>query len=392
MRANWITSAAIVVLIIMVALLVQRLTRRVAPYHYQLAAENEQPAWGTADSQTARRLQARLDEPVNTLQVPGLQAYVRDSDGSTWSGASGTIDLARRVPMQRDHVVRVGSTTKTFIAVVILKLVEAGKLGLDDPLAKWFPDIPHADVITIRQLLNHTSGIPEFLENPQVIMKSIMPSLQWQPHEVIDIGLQTEPYFEPGAGWRYSNTNYVLLGLIAERVSGRTAAQLLREMIIDPLGLSHTYFVPYEPAPRMLVTGFDRDLSRFPGLLDIAPNNTSWATAASTSGALASNADDLGRLYASLFDSKLLSSTSMAEMTTFVSAANPGFEVQDGYGLGLMRLNVGGQELIGHVGEFMGSTAIALYAPERHQLIVVTTNLSYPNLVDPLLALQAALP
>lgn len=386
---GWKLALGIVVTIVVAALLVQRLTRHVPPY--SVLASREQIGWGSLESDTAQTLQSILDEEVNQLKVPGLQAFVRTGDGGTWSGTSGTVDLARKIPLQRDHVIRVGSVTKTLTAVMILKLVDEGQLGLDDRLAKWFPNFPRADAITVRQLLNHTSGIPEFLETPDVLMKSIIPSTYWQPQEVLDIAAKREPYFAPGAGWRYSNSNYVLLGLIAEKATSKTTAQLLHGQIIDPLALRHTYFIPYEPAPAMLVPGFDRDLSRFPGLLDIKANNTSWATAAFTSGALASTADDLGVFYENLFAGNLLSPSAMKEMMTFVDASNPGFEPQDGYGLGLMRIKVDGQELIGHVGEFMGSTSIAMYSPDRGYLIVVNTNLSFPNLVEVVARMQESI-
>jgi D-alanyl-D-alanine carboxypeptidase len=344
------------------------------------------------DAESAERMQSILDENLNTLHVPGLQAFVRLPDGRSWSGSSGTADLARRIPLRREHCLRVGSTTKTLTAVVILKLVEQGSLSLEDPLSKWFPDYPNAESITIHQLLNHTSGIPDFLQSPEVIMKSILPSQRWVMQDLLDIAARAEPPFPPGGGWHYSNTNYILLGLIAERVTDQPAAQLMRDMISAPLGLTNTHFIPYEPAPRMLVPGFDRDLSRFPGMLEISPSNTSWATAAFTSGALASTADDLGTFYHALFAGELLSPPSMEAMTTFVQADNPGFEAQDGYGLGLMRLNVDGHRLIGHVGEFMGSTAIAMHSPEDGYLMVLTSNLSFPDLVAPLGQLQAALP
>ena len=351
-------------------------------------AEVQYRAWGSLDSETAQRLQSLLDEDVNRLRVPGLQAFVRTSAGRTWSGSSGTTDLARKELLGREHVLRVGSVTKTLTAVLILQLVEEGYLSLDDPLAKWFPSFPNAEAIRVRQLLNHSSGIPEFLDTPDVLMKSIIPSTKWQPQELLDIAAKRKPYFAPGGAWHYSNTNYILLGLIAERITGKTSAELLRSSIIDPLMLANTYFVPYEQAPATLVRGFDRDLSHFPGLLDIGTGDTSWATAAFTSGALASTADDLGVFYERLFAGALLSPSMMTDMTTFVEAVNPGFEAQDGYGLGLMRLKVDGQELIGHVGEFMGSTAIAMYAPDKHFIIVVNANLSYPDLVSVVADLQ----
>jgi len=381
---NWKLIAGILIGLLILIAAVLRLTRSVPAF--QPPEQRQISAWGTLDGETAQKLQSILDEGVNRLKVPGLQAYVRTPDGYTWSGTSGTTDLRRKNPMRRDHVLRVGSTTKSFTAVLILKLVEEGKLSLDEPIAKWFPDIPNAEAITVRQLLNHSSGIPEFI--PKVLMKSIIPSTYWQPEEMVEIIAQGKPSFTPGSDWEYSNSNYYLLGLIAEQLSGKPVTQLLHEQIIDPLHLEHTYFIPYEPAPAGLVPGFDRDLSKIPGMLDIGVRNTSWATAAFTSGALASTADDLGIFYESLFAGKLLSPSSMAEMTTFITAPNPGFDAQNGYGLGLMRLAVDGQELVGHVGQFMGSSSIAMYAPDKGTIIVLTTNLSFPEVVEVLADLQ----
>jgi D-alanyl-D-alanine carboxypeptidase len=381
---NWKLTFGIIAGIIIVTASLIRLTRSVSPF--KPARERQFNSWGSLDIETAQKLQAVLDEDVNLLKVPGLQAFVLTPNGKTWSGTSGTIDLTRQKLMQRDDVLRVGSVTKTFTAVIVLKLVEEGRLSLDDPIAKWFPDFPNAEVITVRHLLNHTSGIPEII--PKVLMKSIIPSIYWKPEELVNIIAQDESSFTPRGTFEYSNTNYILLGLITEKISGKPFTQQLHEQIIDPLNLRNTYFIPYEQAPVSLIPGFDRDLSSFPGMLDIGTENTSWATAAFTSGALASTADDLGVFFERLFAGALLTQSTMSDMTTFISASNPGFSEQNGSGLGLMRLEVDGQELVGHVGQFMGSTAIAMYSPDKNYLIVVTCNLSNPDLVKVLTDLQ----
>src|SRR6266487_3352256 len=350
---NWKLVVGICIGLIVIVPAFLRFTRSVPPF--TSSGDRDIEAWGTLDSESAQKLRAILDEDVNLLKVPGVQAFVLTSDGKTWSGTSGTIDLARYEFMQQDDILRVGSVTKTFTAVIILKLVEEGCLSLDDPISKWFPDFPNAEEITIRHLLNHTSSIPEII--PKVLMKSIIPSTYWKPEELLNIIAQDESSFTPHGVFAYSNTNYILLGLITEKISGKLFTQQLHEQIIDPSNLKHTYFIPYEQNPVNLVPGFDRDLSSFPGMLDISKENTIWATAAFTSGALASTADDLGVFFERLFAGALLSPSTMSEMTRFVSASNPGFSEQNGYGLGLMRLEVDGQELVGHVGEFMGSTA-----------------------------------
>jgi len=359
-------------------------TRRVRPY--VPPADRQISAWGTLDDSTAQRLQAALDAEVNLQKVPGMQAFVRTADGSTWSGASGTTDLARRDPMQRDDVLRIGSTTKTFTAVLVLKLVEEGRLSLDDPLAKWFPNIPNAEAITIRDLLNHSSGIPEII--PKGLMRSIVPSTYWTRDQLLQLIAGDKPLFTPGSQFSYSNSNYILLGFIVEDITGKPILQLLHEQILDPLNLTNTYFIAYEPAPASLVTGFDRDLAKIPGMLEITPGNTSWATLAFTSGAMASTADDLGVFFDNLFEGKLLLPSTMEEMTTFIPAMNPGLDAQTGSGLGLMRFEVDGQELIGHVGEFMGSSSIAVYSPEKGYTITITCNLSFPDLAAVVASLQ----
>ena len=342
-RGNWGLLIGVAIGLIVIVVAVSRFTRRVSPFVPPI--DRQIAAWGTLDAGRAQKLQAALDEDVNLQKVPGLQAFVRMADGKTWSGTSGTTDLARKNLMHHDDVIRIGSTTKTFTAVLVLKLVEQGRLSLDDSIAKWFPTVPNAEAITVRDLLNHSSGIPEII--PKGLMKSVIPSTYWTRDELLQLIASDKLLFTPGTKFEYSNSNFILLGFILEDVTGKTALQLLHEQILDPLNLKNTYFIPYEPAPARLVTGFDRDLAKIPGMLEIAPDNTSWATLAFTSGAIASTADDLGVFFDNLFAGKLLSPAMMEEMKTFIPASNPGLDAQTGSGLGLMRFEVGGQELIG---------------------------------------------
>jgi D-alanyl-D-alanine carboxypeptidase len=206
-RMNWKLIIGIPIGLIIIVTAVLRFTRSVPPF--VPPTDRQLAMWGTMNHETALKLQAVLDEDVNILKVPGLQAFVLTPDGKTWSGTSGTIDLARKDLMQRDDVLRVGSVTKTFTAVIVLKLIEEGRFSLDDPIAKWFPDFPNAEVITVRHLLNHTSGIPEII--PKVMMKSIIPSTYWEPKELVGIIAQDETSFTPRGTFEYSNTNYILL-------------------------------------------------------------------------------------------------------------------------------------------------------------------------------------
>jgi len=374
---NWILVAVLLVGVVIIVAVVIRFTRSVPAY--TIPEDREMGEWGSVDADTARKLQSALDEAVNAQRVPGFQAFVHTPQRKTWSGASGTSDLAREQLLKPEDVFRVGSTTKTFTAVIVLRLFEEGKLSLDDSIDIWFPEIPEADTITVRHLLNHSSGIAEII--PKGMMRSMIPSTYWEKDELIQLIAKDELQFTPGSRHEYSNSNYILLGFVTEAVSGKTAVKLLHEEIIDPLKLEHTYFIPYEPSPIDLVTGFDRDLSHFPGMIDITPESTSWATLAFTSGAMASNAKDLGIFFENLISGKLLSPAIMGAMTTFIEAPNPGFQAQNGYGLGLMRLEVDGHEFLGHVGWFMGSSAIAMASPDQNITIAITCNLSTPDLV-----------
>ena len=386
-KKHWKLILGILIGLSLILLAVITFTRSVPPY--TSPADHQVNPGGTLDANKAQALQAILDNAVNQLKVPGLQAYVSTAEGLTWSGTSGTSDLGRNHPMQPDDILRIGSVTKSFTAVITLKLVETGQLSLQDALAQWFPEIPGAQSITIRNLLNHTSGIEEII--PKGMMKSIIPNTVWQQDDLMKLIASSPLKFSPGSQWEYSNSNYILLGLIAEKITGKSMLQLYHQEIIDPLSLKHTSFIPFEPAPAALITGYDRDLSHFPGMLDITPANTSWATLAYSSGAMVSTAEDLGTFVNHLMAGDLLSMPMMKEMTSFVDSVNPGFPAQNGYGLGLMRLTVGEHELVGHVGQFMGFSTIAMFSPEEKYTIVVIRNLSNPELVEVISYLQEAI-
>ena len=213
-----------------------------------------------APDSLVKALQETLDREVDRLGVPGIQASLRVGSFA-WSGASGYKDLDRREPLLPSDILRVGSVTKTFTAGVVLKLSERGYIDLDAPTERWMPDWPHAGEITVRHLLNHTSGLRNYTDDLWFLARTLLfPKRVWQPAELAAVTRGKPLYFSPGTGHHYSNTNYVLLGLICERATGKPMAELYRELIFDPLGLRDTYFVPYEPPPVRLVTGFERDL------------------------------------------------------------------------------------------------------------------------------------
>ena len=369
---NWkIYALLLSVLVLLLSLL--PITLRKVPI-YQPPSTREIFGWGTMPQKTAASLQSVLDADVNRFGILGLQVAFQDANGSAWYGVSGTIDPQRRIPMQPDHILRIGSATKTFTAVVILQLVEEGNLRLNDKLVNWFPDYQNAQTITIRNLLSHRSGIYEILENPAVRFSLFFPQKIWQPHELVDIAMQEKPH-ELGK-YYYSNTNYILLGLIAEQITGQEMATLYRQRIFEPLGLQNTWFVPYETTPANLISGYDRDLIPLPGLYELRPNSFSAATAAFTSGAMVSTAEDLLKFYTGLFSNRLLSPVSLEAMTTFYDASDPGTPQLTGYGLGLFQLEINGEVVWVSLGEFIGFMTIIAYSPSEHDIVAIIGNLS----------------
>ncbi|MEV6124103.1 serine hydrolase domain-containing protein [Streptomyces sp. NPDC052077] len=307
--------------------------------------------------------------------VPGVTATARDARG-TWSGTAGVGDLRTGAPRSADDRYRVGSITKTFVATVLLQLEAEGRLSLDDTVDSWLPGLVRGNGhdgrrITLRRLLNHTSGIYNYTSDEGFVRDYFLAEgfLAHRfdpvaPRDLVRIAMAHRPDFAPGAGWNYSNTNYVLAGLVVEKATGRPYGEEVRRRIIAPLGLRATS-VPGDrtgvPAPS------GRAYSRFDEPLtgpthDVTRLNPAIAFSA---GEMISDSADLGRFYSALLRGRLLPREQLAEMTTTVPVA-PGA----GYGLGLMRRDLGcGVAVWGHGGGIHGSASEAVATRDgRHTL------------------------
>jgi D-alanyl-D-alanine carboxypeptidase len=182
-------------------------------------------------------MQNVLDEGISKQDVRGVSAAVILPNERKWSGVSGTSHDT--VAINTDMLFAIGSITKNFVATLTLKLVEEGVLSLDDPLSKWLPAYPHIDSdITLRQLLNHTSGIYMFWSNQQIWddLKKNRTKI-WTPQEVLSY--VKEPYFPPGKGYRYSNTNYLLIAMIIEKATGSNLSTEFRKRFWKPLAIEN---------------------------------------------------------------------------------------------------------------------------------------------------------
>ena len=185
-------------------------------------------------------LQATVDTAVRELLVPGAVVVLRTPQGE-FTVTSGTTTLGATIPPRADTHFRIASNTKTMTAAVIVLLAQEGKLGLDDPVSKYVPGVPNGDGITIAELLKMRSGLYNYTDAPELSASLDRdPARVWTPDEVLAIAYEHPPQFPPGTAYQYSNTNYVLLGLIAEKLDGKPLAGCLQDRLFGPLGMKDT--------------------------------------------------------------------------------------------------------------------------------------------------------
>ncbi len=329
---------------------------------------------GTSISQeVARDKKVDVDmAAVTAAGIPGVSIVIRDG-GSTSRVALGVGEVATNTPMQVDDQVRIGSVAKTFVSVVVLQLVDEGKLGLDDPIEKWVPGlVPDAADITVRMLLNHTSGIANYEEHPDYMAPYMAGDVAHEttPAQLVAMGNALGPWFSPGADAAYSNTNYTVAGLVVEKVTSSTLGAQLDRRIFRKLDLestslpsapeltgqhAHGYFVMGDPAgPATDVTTFSPSIG--------------WA-----GGGIVSTPDDVTKFYRALLDGSLLSQEMLAEMM------NADHQVgQEMYGLGLAAKQLPCGTVYGHGGNFPGYLMESYHSADARNQVTVSYNLD-PN-------------
>jgi D-alanyl-D-alanine carboxypeptidase len=305
---------------------------------------------------------------------PGAVVYVRDAKGAR-AGAAGYASLGTRQRLGASHVFRVGSITKTFVATVVLQLTAEGVLRLDDSVERWLPSlVPNGQGITLRQLLNHTSGVYNYTDDPRVIASLVgNPLAVWTPAALVAVATSHRPTFPPGTGWSYSNTGYIVLGMVVEKATGHALADELRARIFDPVGLARTSLPSAPTLPAPFASGY---LPRGNGLVptpggrpaDVTVWSPSWAWAA---GALVSTAGDLGRFYAALLGGELLAPAQLREMKTTVLIGGRGE-----YGLGVDHVPLTCATAWGHSGAVPGYTSFAVSSEDGSRQAVVLVNTS----------------
>lgn len=333
-----------------------------------------------APSGAGHRATREAVESVVRAGVPGVTVTARDARG-TWSATAGTGDLRTGKPRSAHDRYRVGSITKTFVATVLLQLEAEGRLSLDDSVEKWLPGLVRGNGydggrITLRQLLNHTSGIFNYTADEEFGRAYFLKDGFFEhrydrrtPRELVALALTHKPDFEPGTSWNYSNTNYVLAGMVIEKVTGRPYGEAISRRVIKPLRLTATS-VPGDsvrvPGPSSRAYSKLAETADGP-TYDVTAMNPSIAWSA---GEMISDSDDLNRFYSALLRGRLLPREQLAEMTRTVPVGG-----STGYGLGLTRTELScGVTVWGHGGGIHGSVSEALTTRDGGRSLALNLN------------------
>lgn len=341
---------------------------------------------------------AALDAAVDSVHragIPGLFAEVRDGD-AIWRGAAGVADLATGRPVTADLRHRVGSITKTFTAAAVLRQVEDGRIGLDTPIGRYLPELvpgERGEAITVRMLLNHTSGLAEYLPYAYPSLKAF-PDLartgpesleehrltRFDPVDLIGMGVGAPATGAPGSTpGLYSNTNYLLLARLLEEVTGSTAEDRITRDVIERAGLRDTAFPTgpslEEPHARLYEAWF--------GMIDPPRDHSvqdmSWV---GPSASLTSTVSDLNRFYRLLLAGEIVAPSSLAQMRRTVRVVSQEGRTID-YGLGLHPMEGAGEDAFwGHGGTVWGGGTLAMTRSDGRRQLAVAVNLQRWNRLD----------
>ena len=325
---------------------------------------------GAGARQPPPALGAALDRVV-AAGAPGAVALAGDR-----TVTAGVADVRTGRRMRADDPLRIGSVTKSFTAVVALQLVAERRLGLDDTVERRLPGVlPYGDRVTVRQLLNHTSGVPDDVGTPLLELFRGDPFRMWTPAELIGLVGDQPPRFPAGTGWAYSNTDYLLVARMIERVTGHTLEHELERRIVRPLRLRHTSFpVRSSGLGRRAPHGYSLDLGpsgpiegTFREVTDYSPS-FGWAT-----GNGVSTVRDVARFYRALLRGRLLKPRLLREALSGAETGRPGRR----FGLGLELRDSRYGTLVGHEGDFPGFSIKAISSRDGRHQAVVAVNMKF---------------
>jgi D-alanyl-D-alanine carboxypeptidase len=321
-------------------------------------------------------VQKSLDKLVSKHKFPGVMASVRDADGNVTDYVAGVASLKTKTDVPVDGYGRIGSASKMFTAVVLLQLAGEGKVKLDAPIERYLPKLVRGKgidgrKITTRQLLQHTAGLPNYTDIIPDYLK--IRHRTFSERQLVDLALTKKASFAPGKKWAYSNTGYILAGMVAEKATGQSISALVEKRVIDKLGLEETYW-PGKGVETLRAPHPHGYLSVGPKkpLLDYTKMDPSWGGAA---GQLIATPSDLNRFLVGLQDGKLLKPKQFKEMTTTVKTTfPPSWNWRYGLGLIKMKLSCGGTA-IGHGGDIHGYETRDAVTPDGRAVTVIVTSL-----------------
>ena len=305
----------------------------------------------------------------------GLQASVVLPDGTQRTAVAGYADHSKRCPLTTRHHLYVGSITKLYTAVLTMRQVDAGRLELDDPAGQW-TDLELPASITIRTLLNHTSGLVSYTEDPWFLARFFgLPDKRWEPAELLAAIDLDSARFAPGSRHEYSNSNYAVLGVVLETVTERSYGSALQDLLAEETEMPRHTFYRDRPSSTPIANGYDVSVLNL-GRRNLTGFRTSFETGGYAAGGVLSTASDVAYFLDTLMTGELLGAESLEEMHDFVEAPDEDVPTQTGYGLGLRRLRIGEQVLVGHTGTIPGYSGIALHNPRHGVTIAVLSNQS----------------
>ena len=340
-------------------------------------------------------LQTMVDTTAKELLIPGAVVLLRTPQGE-FTVTYGTTLLGATSPPRADTHFRIASNTKTMTAAVIVLLAQEGKLSLDDPVSKYVPGVPNGDNITIAELLKMRSGLYNYDDAPEFSASLDRdPTKVWTPAEVLAIAFKHPPNFPPGTAFDYYNTNYALLGLIAEKVDGKPLARCFQDRLFGPLGLKDTLLpaITSNTLPDPYSHGYLYGSCSFSDLVDkpyppevqaaaragtLKPNdytglNPSYAAAA---GGVISTANDLATWIQALVGGKVLNAEYQRRWLDSLQPEDPSKPDGQQYGYGITQLRWGPNTIYFHGGEMPGFNSFMGYDPTNKVTLVVWTNLT----------------
>lgn len=350
-----------------------------------------------AAASSAAAAPSTFQTDVNSLVDAGVTSVVAQTDnrGIVTNAVAGTAQLGTSTPVFPNTHYRTGSVTKSFVAATVLQLVGEGKLSLDDTVARWLPGLITGNgndgaKITVRQLLQHTSGLFEYVDDPRFVATIDNPTDfyahrydHYTPQQLIGYALSHPPAFEPGTSWSYSNTNYLVIGLVVKAVTGNTWDVEVTNRIVKPLGLTNTTVpgdIPTIPVPFSHGYTVWSAQGTTPVYSDTTEDNMTWADAA---GAITTTTGDEVKFFRALMSGKVLPSAQLKQMQTTVPVPANQIGAKTGYGLGLIHTKLCNVDIWWHSGQTLGYATYVATTQNGSTTVAISATTTDIFAIDP---------